>query len=148
MELPFFVYGTLRPGDVSYRRYLAGRTSAEIPARLRGAALYSPGPFPFLTTAPDLTTADDCTYGDLIVVRPEAYPTVLTELDRLEDFVAGRANNLYERVAMEVETDQGKQQAWVYLAAERALRLIRQGRMRRVPQNDWMAARGFRREIR
>jgi gamma-glutamylcyclotransferase (GGCT)/AIG2-like uncharacterized protein YtfP len=142
MQLPFFVYGTLRPGGVSYQQYLVGRTSAETRAVLRGAALFSPGPFPFLTTAPELATPTDVVRGDLIAVHPAFYPEILAALDRLEGFVAGRASNLYERVALEVETASGAQRAWVYLAAERALRLIRQGRMRRIPNGDWLEHRG------
>lgn len=137
MQLPFFVYGTLRPGRVSYRQYLLGRTSAETPATLRGAALFTPGPFPFLTTVPELAAPDDTVRGDLIAVLPTFYPETLAALDRLEGFVAGQATNLYERVALEVETADGMRQAWVYVAAERALRLIRQGRMRRIPDGDW-----------
>lgn len=138
MHLPFFVYGTLRPGGVSYQLYLAGRTSAETRAVLRGAALFSPGPFPFLTTVPELAAPTDVVRGDLIAVRPTVYLETLSALDRLEGFVAGRATNLYERVALEVETANGSQRAWVYVAAERALRLIRQGRMSRIPGGDWL----------
>lgn len=138
MQLPFFVYGTLRPSGVSYRQYLVGRTSAETPAVLRGAVLFTPGPFPFLTTVPELAAPDDTVRGDLIAVLPAFYPETLAALDRLEGFVNGRATNLYERVALEVETADGPRRAWVYVAAERALRLIRQGRMRRVPGGDWL----------
>ncbi|MFK8911537.1 gamma-glutamylcyclotransferase, partial [Streptomyces sp. YS-3] len=35
--LPFFVYGTLRPGERYYRLLLTGRTAREAPARLPGA---------------------------------------------------------------------------------------------------------------
>lgn len=138
MQLPFFVYGTLRPGGISYRQYLFGRTSAETPAVLRGAVLFTPGPFPFLTTVPELAAPTDTVRGDLIAVHPAFYPETLAALDRLEGFVAGRATNLYERVALEVETADGLRRAWVYVAAERPLRLIRQGRMRRVPGGEWL----------
>lgn len=138
MQLPFFVYGTLRPGGVSYRQYLVGHTGAETPAVLRGAVLFTPGPFPFLTTLPELASRADTVRGDLIAVLPVFYSETLAALDRLEGFVAGRATNLYERVALEVETADGPRRAWVYVAAERALRLIRQGRMRRVPGGDWL----------
>lgn len=139
MQLPFFVYGTLRPGGVSYQRYLAGATCEETAALLGGAALFSPGPFPFLTTAADLVGASETVRGELIAVDPVRYPATLVALDRLEGFVPGRATNLYERIALEVATADGARRAWVYVAAERALRLIRQGRMRRVVGGDWLA---------
>lgn len=138
-QLPFFVYGTLRPGGVSYQRYLAGATCEETAALLGGAALFSPGPFPFLTTAADLVAATEVVRGDLIVVEPARYAATLTALDHLEGFVPGRATNLYERIALEVATADGARRAWVYVAAERALRLIKQGRMRRIDSGDWLA---------
>ncbi len=139
IQLPFFVYGTLRPGGVSYQRYLAGATCEETAALLGGAALFSPGPFPFLTTAADLVSAGEAVRGDLIAVDPARYQATLVALDHLEGFVPGRATNLYERIALEVATADGARRAWVYIAAERALRLIRQGRMRRVVGGDWLA---------
>ncbi len=139
MQLPFFVYGTLRPRGVNYQRYLAGATCEETAALLAGAALFSPGPFPFLTTAADLVNVSEAVRGDLIAVDPPRYQAILVALDHLEGFVPGRATNLYERVALEVATANGTRRAWVYVAAQRALRLIRQGRMRRVDGGDWLA---------
>lgn len=137
MQLPFFVYGTLKPGGVNYARYLAGRTVEEAPARLAGAALFSPGPFPFLTREADLVLPGDAACGTLIAVAAAHYAEALPLLDRLEGYTPGGGDNLYERVALEVATAAGPRPAWVYVAAARALRLIRAGRMRRVAGGQW-----------
>lgn len=137
MNLPFFVYGTLKPGHFNYGRYLAGRTVEELPASLAGAAIFSPGPFPFLTLEPDLVLPGDVARGALITVAPEQYAEALPLLDKLEGYREGGGDNLYERLALDVETAGGPRRAWVYVAAARALRLIRGGRMRRVAGGVW-----------
>jgi gamma-glutamylcyclotransferase (GGCT)/AIG2-like uncharacterized protein YtfP len=138
-QLPFFVYGTLRPGGSNYGRYLAGRTLAEVDASLAGAALFSPGAFPFLTLEPDLAAPDAVAHGTLITVAPAQYAAALPLLDTLEGYTPGGDANLYERIATSVLTAGGPQRAWVYIAAPRALRLIRAGRMRRVAGGRWEA---------
>lgn len=135
--LPFFVYGTLKPGGLNYARYLAGRTAEELPAALAGAALFSPGPFPFLTLEPDLVLPGEVAHGALLSVAPAGYAEALPLLDKLEGYTPGGADNLYERVALTVATEAGPRRAWVYVAAARALRLIRGGRMRRVTGGEW-----------
>ncbi|HMQ31224.1 MAG TPA: gamma-glutamylcyclotransferase [Chloroflexaceae bacterium] len=135
--LPFFVYGTLRPGEHNYARLLAGRTSAEAPAALAGAALFTEGPYPFLVTAPDLAGPGDLVRGDLVALPPALYGPVLAQLDALEGYVAGSAANLYERVVIEVAAADGPRRAWVYVAGAAALARIRSGAMRRIPGGAW-----------
>jgi gamma-glutamylcyclotransferase (GGCT)/AIG2-like uncharacterized protein YtfP len=138
--LPFFVYGTLRPGAPNYARYLVGQTASEAPAFLTGAALFTEGPYPFLTTAPDvLRPGDDVVYGTIIALRLSVYELVLADLDRLEGFVEGGAHNLYERVVMEVATSAGPRQAWVYIVGAATLAQIRAGALRYVPGGVWVA---------
>lgn len=142
MILPFFVYGTLKPGGLNYARYLAGRTAEELPATLAGAAIFSPGPFPFLTLEPDLVLPGEVASGTLITLADGEYAAALPLLDKLEGYTPGGGDNLYERVALSVATAGGPRPAWVYVAAARALRLIRGGRMRRVEGGAWAAPAG------
>jgi len=135
--LPFFVYGTLRPGEPNYARLLAGRTASELPATLAGGALFTEGPYPFLVTAPDLARPDELVRGELIAVPAEIYQPVLAQLDELEGYEAGGADNLYERIAIEVDAADGPRQAWVYVAGTAALARIRAGGMRRIPGGEW-----------
>jgi gamma-glutamylcyclotransferase (GGCT)/AIG2-like uncharacterized protein YtfP len=140
-QLPFFVYGTLKPGEANYLRLLAGRTAEETPASLAGAALFTQGPYPFLLTAPDLLLPGaNLVRGVLIGVPAAQHASVLADLDALEGYEAGGADNLYERVACEVTTDGGPRRAWVYVAAASAMALIRAGAMRRIAGGVWAAA--------
>lgn len=116
-RLPFFVYGTLRPGGSNHRWALAGRTAAAEPVRLSDTELYEGPGFPYaVPLAPG--TAGGCVHGYLIRPLPGHYPAVLADLDRLEGHVPGAADNHYERVVRWVRRADGTaQRAWVYVAA-------------------------------
>ncbi|MEU5279811.1 gamma-glutamylcyclotransferase family protein [Streptomyces asoensis] len=96
--LPFFVYGTLRPGEVNHGLLLRGRTLREEPARLTGAVLYRGPGYPYAVEEPGGTVT-----GEIVTPLPGAYARLLAELDRLEEYAPGDPHNLYERVAREVE---------------------------------------------
>ncbi|OLZ66688.1 hypothetical protein AV521_27000 [Streptomyces sp. IMTB 2501] len=131
--LPFFVYGTLRPGEANHDLFLRGRTAAEEPARLLGAVLYEGPGYPFAVEEPGGMVS-----GELVTVLPESYEGLLAELDRLEEYTPGDPRNLYERVARDVVRDIGGTvvRTWVYLAAPRtAARLRAHGT--RVEGGDW-----------
>jgi gamma-glutamylcyclotransferase (GGCT)/AIG2-like uncharacterized protein YtfP len=136
-HLPIFVYGTLKRGEPNYVRYLTGQTAGELPASLAGAALFTEGPYPFLTRELDLLIPGDVVHGTLISLRLSVYQLVMADLDRLEGYVAGGTQNLYERVVLELATAEGSQPAWVYVAGAQALSLIRAGQMRRLSGGVW-----------
>lgn len=46
-RLPFFVYGTLRPGEANHDLFLRGRIRSEEPGRLTGALLYDGPGYPY-----------------------------------------------------------------------------------------------------
>jgi gamma-glutamylcyclotransferase (GGCT)/AIG2-like uncharacterized protein YtfP len=138
LRLPFFVYGTLRPGEPNHDLFLRGRTRAEEPAHLSGAVLYDGPGYPYAVEEPggvirgELVTALDETYGELLAV-----------LDRLEECTApGDPRNLYDRVVREAarDTDGAAVRAWVYLAAPPvAARLRASGKL--IEGGDWRARR-------
>ncbi|MGW0205740.1 gamma-glutamylcyclotransferase family protein [Streptomyces sp. NPDC003233] len=130
--LPFFVYGTLRPGEANHDLFLRGRTVSEEPARLRDAALYDGPGYPYAVDRPGGEIR-----GELVTARPESYTELLAALDRLEEYTPGDPRNLYERAAREVVRADGTTiPAWVYLAAPRvAARLRNQGRP--IDGGDW-----------
>ncbi|MDX5564949.1 gamma-glutamylcyclotransferase [Streptomyces sp. ID05-04B] len=135
--LPFFVYGTLRPGQVNHDRFLHGRTLREEPARLPGAVLYYGPGYPYAVEEPDeagLTVA-----GDLVTARPEAYARLLADLDRLEEYAPADPRNLYERVAREVTRAAGAApvRAWVYVAAPAVAAGLRV-RGKPIEGGDWL----------
>lgn len=78
LQLPFFVYGTLLPGEANY--YLWSQAIVDLrPAVMRGAWLYDLGEFPMLVDAPDGEAR-----GMLVYVRPSSYRAALWLLDQLE----------------------------------------------------------------
>ncbi|MFC8508394.1 gamma-glutamylcyclotransferase family protein [Streptomyces sp. NPDC057411] len=105
--LPFFVYGTLRPGAYNHDRFLAGRTGAEEDAVLPGALLHDGPGYPFAVPGEGRIA------GALLTAAPGRYAELLDVLDRLEE-PAG-----YERVARPVvrARDGARVPAWVYVAA-------------------------------
>ncbi|MBT2444827.1 gamma-glutamylcyclotransferase [Streptomyces sp. ISL-36] len=114
MTLPFFVYGTLRPGEYNHDRFLLGRTVEEVPARLPGALLYEGPGYPYAVPGEGEIA------GDLLTAAPGAYGALLSVLDRLEEYVGpGHPLNLYERAEREVVRvgDGAAVRAWVYFAA-------------------------------
>ncbi|HET9381741.1 MAG TPA: gamma-glutamylcyclotransferase family protein [Streptomyces sp.] len=114
-RLPFFVYGTLRPGECNHDAFLRDRTHAVEPARLTGAVLYEGPGYPYAVEEPGGRTV----HGDLVTARPEAYDELLLALDELEEYVPGDPRSLYVRVAREVTRTAapGTVRAWVYVAA-------------------------------
>ncbi|MGW1914921.1 gamma-glutamylcyclotransferase family protein [Streptomyces sp. NPDC002076] len=135
--LPFFVYGTLRPGEANHDLFLRGRTASEEPARLRDAALYDGPGYPYAVDRPGGEIR-----GELITARPESYTELLAALDRLEEYTPGDPCNLYERAARNVTrtTDNTTTLAWVYLAAPPvAARLRAEGKP--IEDGDWLSRR-------
>lgn len=115
-RLPFFVYGTLRPGERNHDVHLRGGIEAERPASLPGAVLYEGPGYPYLVEAPE----GGPVHGELITALPSAYDRLLADLDALEGYVPGGPRNLYERVEREVTLLGGAPaSAWVYVAAPR-----------------------------
>ncbi|WP_326612337.1 gamma-glutamylcyclotransferase [Streptomyces scopuliridis] len=142
--LPFFVYGTLRPGEHNHDLYLRGRVAEEEPARLTGALLYDGPGYPYAieaagTAAPG-AVASGAVVGELVTAKPEAYGELLAVLDELEEYEApDDPRNLYVRVARDVlRADGTPARAWVYFAAPRVARALR-ARGRLIADGDWLA---------
>ncbi|MDG4864991.1 gamma-glutamylcyclotransferase [Streptomyces sp. T-3] len=135
--LPFFVYGTLRPGEHNHDLFLRGRVAAEEPGLLTGAVLYEGPGYPYAVEAPGGEVR-----GELVSARPEAYPALLAELDRLEDYAPGDPQSLYLRVAREVtRTASGTPVlAWVYVAAPAVTARLR-AHGTPIEGGDWLNSR-------
>ncbi|GAB2843036.1 gamma-glutamylcyclotransferase [Streptomyces deserti] len=136
-QLPFFVYGTLRPGEVNHDLFLRGRTRSEEPGRLLGAVLYDGPGYPYAVEEPGGTVS-----GELVTALPEAYGALLAELDRLEEYAPASPRNLYERVEREVlrDADGTPVRAWVYIAAPAVAARLR-SRGKPIEGGDWRARR-------
>ncbi|MEV5447275.1 gamma-glutamylcyclotransferase family protein [Streptomyces sp. NPDC052644] len=135
--LPFFVYGTLRPGQPNYALCLAGRTARVEAARLPGAVLHDGPGYPYAVRG----AGGGEVVGELVHAAPGAYPELLAVLDRLEEYHGpGHELNLYERLRCDVlrARDGARVPAWVYVAAARAVPGPR------IPGGDWLGRAGRR----
>ncbi|MFJ7899275.1 gamma-glutamylcyclotransferase family protein [Streptomyces sp. NPDC096198] len=134
MELPFFVYGTLRPGRRNHDLFLRGRTRSEEPGLLSGAVLYHGPGYPYAVEADGGTVT-----GDIVTALSGAHGRLLAALDRLEEYVPQDPGSLYRRVVREVTAGDGRTvRTWVYLAGPAvAARLRAHGRP--VEGGDWLA---------
>ncbi|MFI7291298.1 gamma-glutamylcyclotransferase family protein [Streptomyces anulatus] len=141
-ELPFFVYGTLLPGEPNHDLFLRGRTAGERPAVLPRALLYDGPGYPYAIEGHGRV------HGTLLVAAPGVYGELLGLLDHLEEFLGpGHPRNLYERVVREVElpargaAEAGEPvRAWVYLAATAVTRSLRTGGVL-IPEGRWATGR-------
>ncbi|MFE9723402.1 gamma-glutamylcyclotransferase family protein [Streptomyces sp. NPDC005794] len=145
VRLPFFVYGTLLPGEPNHDRFLRGRTHEEQPAVLPGALLYEGPGYPYAIDG------HGTVHGALVTAAPGAYTELLGLLDDLEQYLGpGHPRNLYERVTRRAvpgplpDTPGGRSgepvHAWVYLAATAVTRSLRTGGTP-VPGGDWLSRR-------
>jgi gamma-glutamylcyclotransferase (GGCT)/AIG2-like uncharacterized protein YtfP len=132
-QLPFFVYGTLRPGGPNHDRFLRGRTRAEEPARLHRAVLYEGPGYPYAVEEAEGTVS-----GEIVTARPQGYGALLAALDQLEEYVPGDPRNLYDRVARTVVrvADGAPVLAWVYVAAPAVAARLRT-RGSRIEDGNW-----------
>ncbi|WP_234314014.1 MULTISPECIES: gamma-glutamylcyclotransferase family protein [unclassified Streptomyces] len=136
-RLPFFVYGTLRPGEVNHDLFLRGRTASEEPAVLPDAALYEGPGYPYAIHRPGTAVV-----GELITAAPDAYGRLLAALDQLEEYGGpGRPGNMYDRIARPTLRPDGTTvRAWVYLAAPLIARDLRESGTE-IPGGDWFGRR-------
>ncbi|MEU1484467.1 gamma-glutamylcyclotransferase family protein [Streptomyces sp. NPDC005752] len=145
LRLPFFVYGTLLPGEPNHDRYLRGRTGEERPAVLPGTLLYEGPGYPYAIEGHGTVR------GALITAGPGEYAELLGLLDALEQYLGPEhPRNLYERVARRAvplprpgAPGRGRGEpvpAWVYLAATAVTRSLRACGTP-VPGGDWLSRR-------
>lgn len=135
-RLPFFVYGTLRPGAGNYLWTFAGHTTHETAGQVLGAVLHDNGAFPYMLLTGE--PADTVT-GDLLTVTDTAFSQVLTRLDRLEGYEPGATDNYYDRVVVDVHTADPDRptRAYAYIVTGSVAHQAR--RLPRIDSGDWFA---------
>ena len=129
-RLPVFVYGTLRPGGLAFRRIALFVRGIER-AVLLGADLYDLGAYPMALPGAGIVV------GELLTVHDEVYAYALHGLDRYEGYDAARDDGLYLRQRVTVTPSEGRPvTAWTYLGKPETVagRPIIAG-------GDWLAAR-------
>jgi gamma-glutamylcyclotransferase (GGCT)/AIG2-like uncharacterized protein YtfP len=109
-QLQVFVYGTLKPSEINYKRYCADRVVAAERAFVFGRLFALPVGYPAMTLGEGRVQGYLLSFSDL---------AVLTLLDDLEDYLPNRhkSENLYNRVSLEVYQPDSNSlgQAWVYV---------------------------------
>lgn len=108
--LKVFVYGTLKPGQVNFERYCGGnRLHYSLPAQVQGRL------FDLSLGYPGMTLGETWVKGYLLELADES---LLTALDRLEDYHPDRpeSQNEYQRTEIEVYGVDGRSLglAWAY----------------------------------
>lgn len=105
-----FVYGTLKPGEVNYQRYCAGKVVEEKRAIAFGELVDLPLGYPAMIPGNSPVQGYVLTFAD---------PAILMVLDELEDYHPNRApeENEYQRRQIETYTltKQAIGLAWAYL---------------------------------
>ena len=134
-RLPVFVYGTLRPGQKNYTRFLAGRTTEELPATVSGRLyIAEEGGYPFLQPG------EGWVIGTLMFLTPDQHATTLKQLDHLENYdPENEATSLYlRRRTNAILADGSRVPAWVYFWNQPGLsgRRIENGDFSTAPRND------------
>ncbi len=112
---PFFVYGTLLPGQPNDFLWAEMVVSHE-PAVLANGRLYNVGHYPML-----LEEGDEPVQGRLLWVKSEAYAELVACFDHLEGYdPAQPGTNVYQREVREVQLVDGRLvMAWVYMGQPR-----------------------------
>ena len=137
-RLPFFVYGTLLPGQPNAFLW-QGTVTAQQPATLAGSTLYDMGSYPML-----VETGDDCVQSMLLHIAEAEYAAVLARLDELEGCTLDQPEDFgYSRVIRTVQIEitspehdrnSRSHSAWVYIGQEATVRGLPP-----IPGGDWAA---------
>lgn len=110
-RLPVFVYGTLRPGEKNYPRYLAGRAVKTVSATAEGRLYYvAGGGYPYVEPGPGTVA------GELVYLDPCHYEQTLQAIDALEEYKPDdEAHSVYLRRRTYVTLIDGScAAAWIY----------------------------------
>ena len=110
MNLPLFVFGTLRRGHENHH-YLDGHYDTVIPATLRDYQRVR-----LLMIAPQSDARVD---GELFFLKQDDYDRTMAGCDELEEIPPRQlVGHEYQRKQVSVETEQGTIQAWAYVQPE------------------------------
>lgn len=127
--LPFFVYGTLLPGQPNY--YLWSDNIVEQkPAVFSDGRLFDLGAYPMLIEGDGGPVV-----GQLVSIRPADYPLVLRRLDELEGYDPQNPENSdYRRHERFVHLEDGrKKNAWIYLGHQ-----VATAKASVIPSGNWL----------
>lgn len=136
----FFVYGTLRPGELRWQVLEPYLECPPESAQLHGVALYTNRIYPFIIASND--ERDSVVVGELITIRPEVLEQVIDRLDMIEGYspYEDHEENLFNRLigyTTSLATESIVNEAWVYFGGHDLQSSIRTGRYERIESGDW-----------
>ncbi|HZG75058.1 MAG TPA: gamma-glutamylcyclotransferase [Paenibacillus sp.] len=127
-----FVYGTLLRGEANHRRLRDAKARAAT-AVVEGGTLYDTGRgYPAMMLEPRPGDGNATVRGEVY----EVDEATLRSLDELEDYYGPNdPRNEYERVRIEVVTEDGSLEAWTYVYKRAP------AGSERIPHGDWRGRR-------
>jgi len=130
-NLPFFLYGTLRPGCVRHG-VIASSAEKLVSGTLSGVAMYyvPQGGFPYIDAS---ESAEDKIVGEVCYVKPDRFEGVLADLDAIEGYAEGSNDSFFERKTVTVQTEDGDVECICYFGGT----IKQYARGERVPSGDF-----------
>ena len=127
-DLPFFVYGTLLPGQPNYRLWGDSISRMEY-GRIKDCQLFDMGAYPMM-----VESKEKYVHGMLVFVIPEHTNEMIIKIDELEGYDPEKhGESAYNREMREVELESKKTvTVWVYLGHKKYI-----DQERPVPGGKW-----------
>ena len=127
-DLPFFVYGTLLPGQPNYRLWGESISRMEY-GRIKDCQLFDMGAYPMM-----VESKEKYVHGMLVFVIPEHTNEMIIKIDELEGYDPEKhGESAYNREMREVELESKKTvTVWVYLGHKKYI-----DQERPVPGGKW-----------
>ena len=127
-DLPFFVYGTLLPGQPNYRLWGDSISRMEY-GRIKDCQLFDMGAYPMMGES-----KEKYVHGMLVFVIPEHTNEMIIKIDELEGYDPEKhGESAYNREMREVELESKKTvTVWVYLGHKKYI-----DQERPVPGGKW-----------
>lgn len=136
-KLPFFVYGTLRPGQINWYLYFQDRAIHVFAATIFGHKLYHKNGAYLCEAEPSSKV-----FGNMVYLQEEGYDELMPELDIMEEYDPIANDGHYVRViktACYVDADGEEKcvRAWIYQAGPQAVSRLTEADV--VKSGDWLA---------
>ena len=134
-NINLFVYGSLREGFFNYDKYLLGKVSKNIDAKLTNMRLYH---MPY-KGYPAITHGEDEVFGEIIVIDEGQYEDTMKAMDEMEGFISeNNPENEYHKVILEVENleTNEKEKCFVYFY-NKDKDIDFEDKAEHIPSGDW-----------
>jgi len=117
-RLPFFVYGTLIPGQPNYYLWKDSIVTTK-KGLIKNYQLFDMGHYPMITESNGKNVS-----GMLMYIKTEDYDQMTKIIDNLEGYNPEKhGSSAYNREIREIELEDGKlEKAWIYIGSEKYIK--------------------------